>query len=192
MATIASCPDASEILDKRFCLENLSKNARGELRLSSGDREKCGEPRCVTFKTTHVLKVEAKSGPCDSSLGKHFDGTFVVEKLATAFQIDGEHRGCHAGDFTWHGTGVTAKGSITGITNAGTHRRPIFDPCQECHAPGFMEGLFCGTVVETTIGELRECQIKGTYRFRFDPSIGAQSTSIEGVLEGVVICPCRG
>ncbi len=191
MAISTSCPGFEEILERRFCLENLSKDAEGKLIRTFKDHQECRDPRCITFKTIHALEMEVKSGPCDSSLGKLFDGAFIVEKLATAFIRDGEQRGCHTGEFLWKGDDTVVRGEITGTTNAGTHRKPVFDPCQKCHAPGYMEGVFCGHVIETAHRELHECQIKGSYRFRFDHSIEAQDTGIRGVFEGLVICPCR-
>lgn len=186
-----SCPSFEELIERRFCLENLSKDARGRLTRTFKDHQECGDPPCVTFKTIHALELEVEKGPCDSALAKYFDGAFVVEKLATALIRDGEQRGCHTGDFIWKGTGAVARGEITGTTNAGTHREPFFDPCQKCHAPGYMEGVFCGHVVDTEASELMECQIKGSYRLRFDHSRGFQDTGIKGVFEGLVICPCR-
>lgn len=191
MAISASCPTAETLIERRFCLENLSKDARGELTQTFRDHQECEHPRCITFKTLHNLELEVRKGPCDSALAKYFDGAFIVEKLATALIRDGEQRGCHAGEFVWKGKGVTARGEITGTTNAGTHREPVFDPCQKCHAPGFMEGVFCGKVVDTEVSELKDCEIKGSYRFRFDHSTGFQNTGIRGVFEGLVICPCR-
>ena len=51
-----------------------------------------------------------------------------------------DQRGLHGGNFTWLGQRLFATGTLSGITNAGTHRKPVFDPaCQECHQPTFME-----------------------------------------------------
>ena len=191
MTTSASCPTAETILERRFCLEAISKDNEGKLSRTSKDHEKCEDPRCITFKTTHALKLEVKGGPCDSSLSKLLDGTFFVEKLATAWQRDGEHRACHAGEFEWKGDSTVVRGEITGMTHVGTHRKPAFDPCQKCDDRGYMEGVFCGYVVETRHRELHECHVKGSYRIRFDHSIEAQDTGVRGIFEGVVICPCR-
>ena len=43
--------------------------------------------------------------------------------------------------FRWKGVGALATGTLRGVTNAGTHRRPAFDDCQRCDNPGVMEGL---------------------------------------------------
>ena len=79
---------------------------------------------------------------------------------------------------------------MSGMTNVGTHRQPVFDPCQECHDPGYMEGRLCGRIVKADDQRLLGCQVVGAYRFRFDPSEGFQDTGIRGSLEGAVVCTC--
>lgn len=194
MAIDYHCLDVSEaILEDSFCLSALSKNLQGELRKRRAEPHKCIRPRCVTLRALQQLKVTVTSNPvCDGPLGPRFDDTLLVEELATVFmEGDGNLRGVHAGEFTWFGDGVTAQGRISGITNAGTHREPIFAPCQPCDTRGFMEGRLCGSVVETERPELERCLVVGTYRFRFDSSHDAGSTSIRGTLEAGLVCPCR-
>jgi hypothetical protein len=55
--------------------------------------------------------------------------TLFVGRLVTAFEIDGEHRGFHAGDFEWTVTaGLKVAGRMSGVTNVGTHREPPLKP----------------------------------------------------------------
>ena len=189
------CLDEPErLFETRMCLSALSKNAHGEFGHAHGDVQKCDKPPCKTLKTIQPFKVEISGNPpCDSALGALFDGVFVVERFVSAYEEgDGNRRGVHSGDFRWEGSGVVAEGRISGVTNAGTHRPPVFDPCQPCDAHGYLEGRFCGVVVKTSHDELKGCHLLGTYRFRFDPTSGGIDGSTEGTFEGELLCPCHG
>lgn len=187
------CPDdPSTILRQAMCLSALSKDLKGQLRLNASRPRACENPPCKTLKTIHALKLEARAHrPCDSSMGKAFDGIILVERLVTAFDQDGEHRGFHAGDFKWTGTGVRVVGRMSGVTNVGTHRRPAFKDCQSCDARGVMEGRLCGKVVVARDPALRDCQIMAAYRISFKPGAEGGNGPVVATLEGVIICPCR-
>ena len=192
MAT--QCPDEPRIiLQQPMCLDALSKNLEGRLRLASARRQQCKSPECVTLKTLHELTLKAtRHRPCDSGLARAFDGVIKVARLVTAFDEDGMHRGFHAGDFTWTGAaGLRVVGRLSGVTNVGTHRAPAFQPCQRCDDRGVMEGRLCGQVVATRDPALRRCQVIAAYRIRFDPSVRGGSGAVRGTLEGVIVCPCR-
>jgi hypothetical protein len=184
--------DARELWERRVCLEPVSKNLRGELKLLDRERQECEEPRCLTLKTDHLLRLEVESHePCDSEVGRLLDGTLVVRRLVHALANGtGEGRGLHTGEFRWAGNGVRVAGRLSGMTNVGTHRQPPFDPCQECRAPGWMEGRLCGRIVRAEDRRLVGCQVTAAYRLRFDPSEGFQDTGIRGTLEGLVVCSC--
>src|SRR4029453_11695132 len=105
MATAKCLDDPLTIFRQRMCLNAMSKNMKGTLRLQEKEEQKCSKPECVTLKTVHTLKLGTSSHqPCESKLGKVLNGTIAVEKLITAFDQDGHHRGFHAGDFEWSGT----------------------------------------------------------------------------------------
>lgn len=181
------------ILKSRMCLEALSKNARGRFSPPKDEIQTCKKPLCKTLKTVQTLEVEIEPWKCDSKLGDRFNGRFIVERFVSAYEEgDGNRRGIHTGDFKWIGQGVVAEGRISGVTNAGTHRRPVFDDCQPCDAHGYMEGRFCGVVTETQVPELEGCHLLGTYRFRFDPTSRGADGGMEGTFEGELLCPCQG
>jgi hypothetical protein len=175
-----------------MCVHAVSKNLKATLKLLEKDEQRCEKPECRTLKTIHTLKMGAvvSHDPCDSKMGKMLTGTIVVGKLATAFDQDGMHRGVHAGDFVWKTASFTIEGRLSGVTNAGTHRAPVFNNCQRCNAPGFMEGRICGQVVDTTKPELKGCQLVGTYRMRFDPTQTGPNGAGMGTIEAVLVCPC--
>lgn len=193
MAFPPGCLDEpSDLLKARLCLNNVSKDVRGELVLNVSDLEKCAEPECLTLKTVHRLKVEVQRYECDSHLGSLLDGTLVVERLVSAFERDGLQRGVHAGDFEWSTGGGLIRGRMSGITNAGTHREPVFKACERCHQPGVLTGRLCGEVVDAAGGgELRECKVVAIYKIRFDPTEKGGEGDVYGTLEGMVICPCH-
>lgn len=170
----------------------LSKNLKGSLKAVERKEDSCATPSCKTLKAIHQLKVEARANSsCDSQAAQRFKGTIVVERLVTAFDQDGMHRGIHAGDFEWLGSDIKVTGRISGLTNQGTHRQPAFEDCQPCDARGVMEGRLCGQVVESRDPALAGCNVVAAYRISFDPSSSGGSGAIIGVLEGVVVCKCR-
>ena len=192
MATPRCLAEPETIWKQKMCPNAVSKNAKATIKLVEKNEQRCEKPECSTLKTIHTLKIgPATNAPCDSKLGKLLTGTLVVEKLITAFIKDGTQRGFHAGDFLWKGASFVAEGRLSGITNAGTHRKPIFNDCQPCDARGFMEGRICGQIIETNKPELKGCQILGTYRLRFTPTATGGNGSGQGTIEAVLICPCE-
>jgi hypothetical protein len=189
---MARCLDEPAIIFKqRMCVNAVSKNFKATIKLVDKDEQKCDKPECGTLKTIHALKIGVVSNnPCDSKLGKTLTGTIVVERLASAFDQNGAHRGFHAGDFVWKTATFVAEGRMSGVTNAGTHRKPIFNDCQPCDARGFMEGRICGEIVDTKKPELKGCQIIGTYRMRYTPTATGPNAGGQGTIEAVLVCPC--
>ena len=182
--------DPAAILEKAFCVSAVSKDLKGELRHASSKEQKCQTPNCKTLRTTHELKVEVVATRCDAHAAAPLNGTLGV-KLITAFDTDGNHRGVHAGDFTWLGQGgLKITGRMSGVTNEGSHRLPIKD-CQKCSDLGIMEGRLCGQVVEPGHNPaLRACQVVAAYRVKFDPGLDGGQGAVVGTLEGVLVCPC--
>lgn len=194
MALPPGCLDDPEALfENRFCVHNLSKDAHGNLELINSEPQKCAKPGCLTLKTLHRFKVELRRHDCDSPDGALLDGTLVVERLVTAFERDGLHRGVHAGDFQWFvDAGGLISGRISGITNAGTHREPIFKPCERCDQRGVLIGRLCGEIEQAPPGAdyLQRAKIVATYKVSFDPSEDGGQGGVRGTLEGVVVVPC--
>jgi hypothetical protein len=185
--------DPRELWEQRICLHPVSKNVRGDLRLLDRDLQTCEKEDCRTLKTDHVLKVEVSAHqPCDSAAAGLLDGVLFVRRLVTAFADgSGENRGLHTGRFDWVGGGARVRGELSGMTNVGTHRQPVFDPCQECRAPGYMEGRLCGHIIKTKDDRLRGCRVTASYRLLFDASEGAIDTGITGTIEGLIVCACE-
>ena len=190
MATIVCFDDPKAILEKRFCLSNLSKNVKGEVALEVSKLQKCAKPKCVTLRTSNVFKLSLANNTCDSKLATDFNGSLSVTNLATAYQTDGMHRGFHAGDFVWAGAnGLKVEGRMSGMTNEGTHRSPIKE-CQKCDDVGIMEGRLCGTVTASNNPDLKGCQVMAAYRFKFEATAKGIQGKILGTIEGVIISPC--
>jgi hypothetical protein len=193
MPTTVQClDDPATILAQSMCLSPISKNLiRGSLKVTQSNVHQCKVPACTTLKTVHAVHLPVSvNAPCDSNLSKALDGAIDIKILVTAFDQDGNHRGFHAGDFVWTGAGVTVTGRISGLTNEGTHRKPVFADCQPCDAKGVMEGRLCGQVTTTQVAALKGCQVEAAYRLRFDQGAGGGTGAINGTLEGVIICQC--
>lgn len=190
MATFQCLEEPSSIFEKAFCVTQLSKDMKGELKLTEMKDQECKEPVCKTRRTVHDLKVTVVRTRCDPASGKFLDGTLET-KLVTAFDTDGMHRGFHSGNFTWTGVGgLMITGRMSGITNTGTHRKPIKD-CQKCRDRGILEGRLCGQVVKPGDTKLKGCQVIGAYRLKFDPSEKGGSGSVVGTIDGVIVCFCK-
>lgn len=182
--------DPGAIFEKDFCVGALSKDIKGDLKLSDSKQRSCREPECKTLRTVHALKVKTANTQCDSAPAKPILGTLTA-KLITAFESDGNHRGFHSGDFEWAGVaGLKVAGRMSGVTNVGSHRIPIKN-CQRCSDRGIMEGKLCGEVVEAGNSKLKGCQVIAAYRIKFDPSVGFISTAVVGTIEGVLVCFCK-
>lgn len=191
MAAPKCLDDYATIYSQKMCVNSVSKNFKASIRVLQKEEQKCEKPECRTLKTIHAMKIGVVSNnPCDSKVGKMLTGTIVVEKLASAFDQDGTKRGFHGGDFVWKTASFVAEGRMSGVSNAGTHRRPIFDDCQPCDARGFMEGRICGQIVETNKPELKGCQLIGTYRMRYQPTPTGPNAGGQGTIEAVLVCPC--
>jgi hypothetical protein len=189
----ACLDDPRELRDLAFCMHPVSKDVRGELVLLDSDLQRCAEEECRTLKTDHLLTLEnvVAHEPCDGELSRLLDGRLVVRSLITAFADgSGERRGLHTGVFDWSGSGGRVRGTLSGTTNAGTHRQPAFDPCQECEAPGFIEGRLCGQVLRAANERLRGCSVAASYRLRFDANEQAVGSGVTGIIEGLIVCPC--
>lgn len=193
--TMKRCLDeAGKLFTTRIWMHLLSKDVDGELNLLDRERQECTteERTCKTLKTDHMLRARVVGHePCDSEVGKRLDGDLVVRRLVTAL-VDGsgENRGTHTGTFRWRGDGLVVDGTLSGMTNVGTHRAPAFDECQQCDDRGVMEGRLCGRIVKAKDDRLLGCTVTASYRFRFDPGEGFQDTGFVGTIEGLVVRPC--
>src|SRR5829696_6113750 len=130
------CKDSARyILGQRLCFYPLSKDVeRGsELRkLLDGPPEQCDERECVSYKILHELhlniitnRTEPEDLNCQASPTDRLNGRLSVCNLVHTLssRIDDNCRAFHGGDFTWvdSANGILVEGSLSGITNAGTH-----------------------------------------------------------------------
>lgn len=174
-----------------LCLDEVSKNAEGEMRLLDSDLHHCPQLDCRTLTAEHLLELTLSSYRCDSEMGKHFDGTLISRDLTTVFAGgNGLGRGLHTATFTWKSAAGLVQGRMSGMTNEGTHREPAFKGCQECDQRGVMEGRLCGRIVRPALPQFRDAQVTAAYRIVFDPTEEAVGGRVRGTLEGVVVRSC--
>ena len=168
------------------CLSAVSKDAKGELKVTKQQRQTCKKPKCQTLKVRYRLRLRIKSHkPCDKN--KRLDGSLEA-RLVVATDKDGHGRGIHDGRFLWLGAGATkVSGRMQGTTNNGTHRNPLMK-CERCDARGHMEGVLNGRIIG---GPLKGCRVTASYMINYDPGKAGQNTSAVGTIEGVVICKCK-
>jgi hypothetical protein len=189
------CADSSrDILDNELCLNAVSKNVRGELRPVHHELERCVPLECETLKTEHLLVLEVERWECDSQAAGLLNGRIVVKDLATAYEGGSpKRRGFHGGEFRWLGQGgLLAVGTLSGMTNAGILREPVFEPaCERCEEPGVMTGRLCGFIRRAPKNpRLRGCEVFGVYRIRFELTEEGGRGEVQGTIEGVIVCRC--
>ena len=195
IGTCFACPDdPRQIRDERMCVYPVSKNARGQLRVTDAERQECAERKCITLKTVHLLELDVRSNrACDAREAGVFNGTLISRDLASAFaRGDGKLRGFHGGHFrVEQGVNVLVTGDLSGVTNAGTHRKPFDPACQDCNAPGFLEGRFCGVIRRARQKAFVDCSVIGIYKLQLaDAGDGGGEGPVQGVMEGVIVCGC--
>jgi hypothetical protein len=194
MAT-GKCPDDPATLERgTVCVSALSKDLEGGFTLRDSSNRSCRAPQCSTLMTIHDVTATASAyPPCDSRLAKIVGGPIRLRKLVTIFDLDATHRGFHAAEFIWTGaTGVKINGRISGVTNVGTLRKPVFEKdCQRCDEPDVMEGRLCGQIEAPKRPDLHGCQVLASYRIWLPLSRNAKSGPVRGTIEGVIVCPCK-
>ena len=179
------------LADQIVCISPVSKNLRGAFSLTDAEPEECDKLDCQTLETTNSFKFSVAGFPCDSQLGALLDGVLFGSMVHKFADGDGRRRGVHEATLRWRGRNRTlVAGTMRGVTNAGTHRTPVFDPCQECDEPGVMEGLLTGRVVRTDHESLVGCRVQACYRIRFEPSEKGPQAEASATLEGALICAC--
>jgi hypothetical protein len=190
-----ACPDDPKLmLEQRLCVSALSKTLEGRIDRPEPERRECDDPRCSSLTTRQSLQLRVQPHDCDEDPAK-LQGTIEVVDLVHVFDQSAEQRGFHAGDFRWQSGQTLVLGRLSGITNAGTHRRPVLE-CQECKAPGFAQGRLCGRIVRAEDQVLRGAQVFANYllNFRELAGDGIPAQEVLGTLEGVVVrgCGCCG
>lgn len=201
----------------RVCVNAVSKDLRdGTLRrarVPGAGIMRCVKPDCTTLKTVHrlLLKTIIPHEECDSPLslalqidqstGAGPQGALLVEPLVTVFEGNGLRRGIHAGNFLWRGPNfLRIRGRMSGTTNAGLYRAPVFDEVERCSQVHVLYGRLCGrieTIDAAGLGHLVGSQLIGTYRIAIqaDPGEGERglpgSDRVEGVLEAAILSSCR-
>ena len=125
------------------CVYEVSKELKGQLNGIKVNSETCDKLQCITLKTEHELQSEVSSHLCDSAQGKKLDGK-IHARIIHGLVNDGKGRGAHYGKFELFSiTGIVVNGRMWGITNAGTHHKPVTD-CERCDQRGHMEGQTSG------------------------------------------------
>jgi hypothetical protein len=190
-----SCPDDPRLmLEQRTCVNALSKRVEGRIGAPEPERRECDEPRCLTLTTRQELELQVQPFDCDEDPVK-LGGVLRVVDLVHVFDTSGEQRGFHSGDFRWESARTLVFGRMSGITNAGTHHRPVLD-CQECKAPGFLQGRLCGSIARADDPALRGAQVFTNYVLRVEDLAGdgIPEQGVLGTLEGVLVrgCGCCG
>lgn len=178
------------MLRQQVCLTPLSRNLEGELGRPDNEIRKCRRRDCATLVGAQSLILKlADATDCDQLPA--LDGAVEVRDLVHVFDATGSDRGIHSGDFRWESSIGLIMGRLSGITNAGTHRPPVFAECQRCR-DSVMEGQFQGVVCRPKSPEFTDCQLFGAYRLQIDAGReGLPAQGVRGTLEGVLITSCR-
>lgn len=175
-----------------LCLDELSKNVKGELLILDADGHDCRTFDCRTLVVSHAIRAEVSSHDCDSKIGARFDGRLTVRDLTTVFTDgSGLRRGLHTATFQWRTPMGIVTGRMSGMTNEGTHREPAFKGCQQCGDVGVLEGRLCGRLVRSREPRLTGAQVTAAYRFAFEPTEKGGEGTLVGTIEGLVVRSCE-
>jgi hypothetical protein len=175
--------------DHIVCVSPISKNMDGGLDLVESEPEKCEKLECETLEAVHRFKFEIGGHDCDGEIGRLLDGALYGTMSHKFTKGDGTLRGVHEGIWRLRTGALVASGRLSGVTNAGTHREPVFDACQKCEDPGVMEGMMIGKVLRGT-SRLVGCEIRCAYRIRYEADEKGGSGDARGTLEGGLVCFC--
>jgi hypothetical protein len=192
------CPDDPRLmLEQRTCLTPLSKTMAGRVGRPEPERRECDDPPCLTLTTRQELELELRGFDCEDpgAAAASLLGVIRVVDLVHVFDGSGDGRGFHSGDFRWESQRTLVLGRMSGITNAGTHHPPVLD-CQECRAPGFLQGRLCGSIARAEDPALRGAHVFANYVIRAGDLAGdgLPEQRVEGTLEGLLVqgCGCCG
>ena len=128
------------------------------------------------------LALELFANPeCRSVLNGELAGPILATLSIVHADADPRERGFHTGTFTW-GRGEWMAGTLAGISNAGTHHRPLYDAVAFDQA-GQLVGRLEGRYDHHTLGP---CVVFASYVLDLaDPDDDV--AAVTGILEGVVL-----
>jgi hypothetical protein len=171
------------------CIYPFSKTMSGKYRILKKEEDKCEEFRCISLKIMQTLEFSVWShSECDSEKAKDFDGNLKM-RLIQGLISNGEGRGAHHGLFRLDGNSDRyVSGCLQGITNAGTHHRPLHE-CESCDIKGHMEGQLNGIIYNKKDVRTMD-RLLATYALEFKTGLEFQMDGLRGTIEGVIISDC--
>jgi hypothetical protein len=182
----------ADLLAAEVCLFELSKDVEGALSQPEGQHHVCPEDDCRSLTTDQDLDLALRSHDCDTEFGRLFDGQLRSLDLATVYvDGDGSRRGMHTATFSWRSRAGLVQGTLSGLTNEGTHRAPAFGECQKCSEVGVMEGRLCGRLIRAAEPRLTGAEVVAAYRLRFDASSSGALGGVRGTIEGLIVRSCE-
>jgi hypothetical protein len=179
------------------CLYEISKTMFGNLYFEIETKEQCDRLDCVIINTSHIMKAEVKSFQCDSSKIPNIDG-IIKSRVLHRFIESGNNRGKHHGIFEWYTSpDFIILGEMNGITNAGTHHKPLRD-CEECNLNSHLEGKLNGYLKFKDSGDtMQGYEISAIYAIdikwetNVEPFRQENNGRLEGTIEGIVSRFCN-
>lgn len=172
------------------CIYPFSKTTSGKHRILKKAEDKCEELKCISLKIMQTLEFTVRShSQCDSEKAKNLDGNLKM-RLIQGLINNGEGRGAHQGLFKLGGNSDTyVLGQLRGITNAGTHHRPLQE-CESCDIKGHMEGQLNGIIYNKKDVRTMD-RLLATYALEFKTGVEFHMDGLKGTIEGVIISECK-
>lgn len=176
------------------CLQVVSRDLSGRFGSPLGEVEDCPDMDCFTRRTTQKLRFDATANEeCDEGAGAVLDTT-IFGRVEHLFKGQtGGARGIHSGTVFWtlsqgHGRGT---GNMRGVTNAGTHRAPVFRACEGCDAPTMQGSLEATATIGPGTSAPRVVLLRAVYKIALqEPGEEGLVGNFKGTLEGVVMFFC--
>jgi hypothetical protein len=173
--------------DGTWCLLRVSKDLRGDYRLEELEERSCSGPECRSLMTTHTARLQVEPADCDEV--PELDGLLEAAPFCNVFEdANPFDRAVHSAEVRWAPSGGGAVvGTMTGLTNAGTHRPPAAVHCEECSTFAHLEGRLCAAI--DGVERLGGSELVVVYCLNARPN--GWNGRLWGTLEGVVVRPCE-
>jgi M6 family metalloprotease-like protein len=186
---LVAAPPSGQCPEGLPCLARISKAGEGETVLDQTAHTGCrGKSNCETLKTWSRLTARLKGTPgVESSPHPLADGTFTIKELLQAVALDQNGRGEHSGRFEYVAAdGTTVEGLMTGVSTAGSHRKPARMDLEHFDQRGHLEGRLFGRL---TSGKSAGSQMIARYVVQISEEKGRRSRILINV-DGWLVAGC--
>ena len=190
--------DPRELSELHACVWRFSKNLKGSAHPREHRADACKQMHCKTLHAASEVKLHAHRYDCDEGVFDS-DGDLLMPNVDWIFRTQAGGRGVGAARFRYRARDFTIDGTMTGIINASTFRKPLVIPgliaCPmpvACELRGSVEGQLCGEVTEDPNNRFpRGARLVASLRWWSEVMDDEGPVGgVTGTLEGVLLPVC--